>query len=407
VAQNRLTLGEIRKKKQPGYYADGGGLYLRVLPSKTMLFLVRYTADGGRKEVTLGQFPTLGLADARKLAKQELKRLKSAATDAAADATEAPKKAKPKITFADCAEKYIKAHKAEWSERHHAGWVQTMHDYAGPVIGRAHPSEVNTEHMRIILEPIWETKTETAVRVRSRIEAILDWAAVMGHRSADKPNPARWKGHLQHVFADRNKVAPVKHREALPFRDIPDFIAKLRTSTDFAAKALLFTILTAARSGEARGATWGEMDLTAAEWVIPAARMKASKEHRVPLAPEVLALIGERPHQAGAKDYVFPSVRTGHRNGALISSMSLQSMLKNMGYQTLTTHGFRSTFRDWAAETTDYANEVVEMALAHAIGSKVEAAYRRGNLLEKRRMLMKDWTLYCLSANVNAQSQPD
>lgn len=400
MAQNRLTLDAIRKENRQGFHSDGGNLYLRVSPGGAKSFVLRATTKGGRKDITLGRFPDLGLADARKRARQELRRLKKEADSDTATAVEAPKKAKPQITFADCAARHIKAHKAEWSDRHHAGWVQTMRVYADPVIGKAHPSEINVEHMRIILEPIWETKTETAVRVRSRIEAILDWAAVMGFRNGDKQNPARWKGNLEHLLADRNKISPVQHHAALPYRDIPAFIAKLRASPDFAAPALLFTILTAARSGEARGAVWSEVDLTACEWTIPAARMKAAKEHRVPLGPEASLMLARMPEPHRAKDFVFQSVRTGHKNGALISHMSFARVLKDIGYSDLTTHGFRSTFRDWAAETTDYANEVVEMCLAHAIGSKVEAAYRRGNLLEKRRRLMEEWEQYCFSSSI-------
>ncbi len=268
-----------------------------------------------------------------------------------------------------------------------------MRDYAGPVIGEMAIDRITRADVISVVSPIWSTKTETASRVLARIRVVMAWAKVNGHRQGD--NPAEWRDNISLSLPDRRKVSPVVHREALPFRDIPEFVANLRGLNGVAPKALLFTILTAARSGEARGATWGEIDAGSAEWVIPASRMKAGKEHRVPLAPQALALIGEKPLDAGDADFVFPSVRTGRRNGALISPMMFCRLLKVMGYPTLTTHGFRSTFRDWAAEETDHANEVVEMALAHAIGSKVEAAYRRGNLLEKRRLLMAEWASYC------------
>jgi len=393
MAQNRLSHPQILAETRQGLHADGGNLYLRVSPGGAKAFVVRLTLNGGRKDITLGQFPGVGLADARKLAKQEIRRARSAPKDAPPVAR--PKRDKSSNTFDDCAARYIEAHRGEWSESTRIGWVQTMRDYASPVIGRHHVNQVDTDVVMTILGPIWETKTETAVRVRSRIEAVLDWAAVKKLRSGE--NPARWRGHLRHLLADRNKVSPVKHHEALPFRDIPGFIAKLRACSDHAAPALLFAILTAARSGEARGATWGEMNLTTSEWAIPAGRMKAGKEHRVPLAPEVAALIGGRPAHAAAADLVFPGLRTGRINGRMISHPAFARVMKAIGYPTLTTHGFRSSFRDWAAETTDHPSEVVEMALAHAIGSKVEAAYRRGNLIDKRRKLMDEWGAYCAS----------
>lgn len=412
-AKKLLTHRQIMKDLQPGRYFDGGGLHLRVTGSSQKVWVLRLTLSGVTKDISLGPLSDIGLAAARKLAKSERERLRKAGDFNAALPPKREKKAKAEPvaveaiapTFKECADEYIRTHRAAWSERHAAGWVQTMRDYVDPVIGATPVDAVENPQVMQIVEPIWTEKTETANRILSRIRIVLDWAAVKCFRHGD--NPARWKGKVSFLLPDRDKVAPVQHREALPFREIPDFITKLRASTDHAAKALLFTILTAARSGEARGATWGEIDLAAAEWIIPASRMKASKEHRVPLVPEVLALIGDKPHQAGAKDLVFPSVRMGPKNGALISGMTFGRILKDLGYPTLTTHGFRSTFRDWAAETTEFANEVVEMALAHAIGSKVEAAYRRGNLLEKRRLLMKEWTFYCLNATVDAQSQPD
>jgi integrase len=406
-----LTHREIIKDLQPGRYFDGGGLHLRVTASSQKVWILRLTLNGVTKDISLGPLSALGLASARKLAKSERDRLRKAGDINAASPPKREKKAKvdqPEAampTFKWCASEYIRTHRAAWSERNTEGWTQTMRDYAEPIIGGMPVDTILRPDVMKVVEPIWTTKTETANRVLSRIRIILAWAKVNDYRKGD--NPAAWKDNISFSLPDRDKIAPTQHHEALPFRDIPDFIAKLRAADDNVSRTLLFTILTATRSGEARGAVWGEFDLAAAEWTIPASRMKAGKEHRVPLAPQVVALIGEKPHQASAKDFAFPSIRVGRKNGALISPMTFCRLLKDMGYPTLTTHGFRSTFRDWAAETTDYANEVVEMALAHAIGSKVEAAYRRGNLLEKRRLLMNEWTAYCYSATINVQSQPD
>mgnify|MGYP001806183303 CR=1 FL=1 len=406
-----LTQAKIRKGLKAGRHFDGGGLHLRVTSGGSAVWVLRITIKEVTKDIQLGDSLALTLVEARKLAKAERDRIKKAGDFNAAPLPKREKKPKAEPveqsmpTFKWCADQYIADHEPGWSKSNAVAWKHTLSAYAYPHIGELPVDKITVDHMKAVVKPIWTEKTETANRVLSRCRIVLAWAKASKYRDGD--NPAAWKDNMSMFLADRNKVAPVQHHEALPFREMPAFMAKLRASDDYAARALIFTILTAARSGEARGAAWGEIDLAAAEWTIPASRMKAGKEHRVPLSPQLVSVIGERPAHAAAKDVVFPGIRTGGKNGKQISHMSFPRLMALLGYPTLTTHGFRSTFRDWAAETTDYANEVVEMALAHAIGSKVEAAYRRGNLLEKRRALMNDWTSYCFSATVNAQSQPD
>jgi integrase len=292
------------------------------------------------------------------------------------------------ITFKQCAEAYIKAHRAGWRDAKHAQqWGNTIATYAEPVIGALPVQAVDTALICKILEPMWTTRPETASRVRGRIERILDWAKVRGYR--DGENCARWRGHLDKLFPERSKVRKVVNHAALPYADIPAFITELRTRDGAAARALEFTILTAARSSEALGARWNEFNLSDAVWVVPSERMKAGRQHRVPLSPQALALI--KYMETAGSEFVFP----GGNAGEPLSPKALHKALRRMGVDEATPHGFRSAFRDWGAERTNYPNHVVEMALAHAIGDKVEAAYRRGDLFDKRRRLMGDWAHYC------------
>ncbi|EWH00454.1 tyrosine-type recombinase/integrase [Halomonas sp. BC04] len=289
------------------------------------------------------------------------------------------------ITFEQCASEVIKKKQAESRNAKHAQqWENTLKTYAYPVLGKMAVADVELAHVLKVLEPEWETKTETMTRVRQRIEAVIAWATVHGHRSGD--NPARWKGNLDAILPKPSKVSKVKHHKALPIDDMGEFMAKLRQQQGMAAKALEFTILTAARSGEVRGATWGEIDLPNAVWTIPAGRMKAEKEHRVPLSKQVVTLLESLPRHA---EFVFPAPR-----GGKFSDASMAAVLKRMGVDA-TVHGFRSTFRDWAAERTSYPHHVCEMALAHTIKNAAEAAYRRGDLMEKRARLMQDWAMFC------------
>ncbi|MGE3771475.1 MAG: tyrosine-type recombinase/integrase, partial [Gammaproteobacteria bacterium] len=271
--------------------------------------------------------------------------------------------------------------------KHAAQWLATIETYANPVIGALAVDKVELSHIVTILEKdgLWEAKTETATRLRQRIEAVLTWATVRGYRKGD--NPARWKGHLDAVLPKPSKVAKVEHHRALPVSGMFSFMTDLRKRPGIAARCLDFVILTAVRSGEARGATWGEIDLDAAVWTVPADRMKAHKEHRVPLSADAVALLKDLPRMQGS-DYVFPAARGGR-----LSDMALTAVMRRMEVDAVP-HGFRSAFRDWCAEHTNYPHEVAEMALAHTISSAVERAYRRGDLFEKRRNLMDDWARF-------------
>jgi integrase len=299
---------------------------------------------------------------------------------------------KPDITFRQCAERYVEAHRAGWSNpKHAAQWQSTLATYAEPVIGDMPVKKIGgngdgTDLMLKILEPIWHTKTETASRVRGRIESILDWAKARGYR--DGENPARWKGHLDKLLPARSKVAPVQHQAAMPYTEVPAFMKRLRLMPGTAARALEFTILTASRTSEVLEAKRSEIDLDSRMWTVPAARMKSRKVHRVPLSNSAIRIIKSMPDG----DFLFP----GAVKGRPLSNMAMLKTLERMGAQT-TSHGFRSTFRDWGSETGNYPNELLEMAIAHTISNKVEAAYRRGDLLKKRHKLMADWDRFCNS----------
>jgi integrase len=294
------------------------------------------------------------------------------------------------VTFREAAERYIEAHKPGWrNAKHSAQWASTLETYVFPFFGNLSVQEVETGHVLKALEPIWTIKPETASRVRGRIESVLDWAAARGYRRGD--NPARWRGHLKMLLPAINRVKRVQHYPTLPYTEIGAFMTNLQGQGGVAARALEFAILTAARTGEVIGATWDEIDLQTATWTIPAVRMKGNREHRIPLsepAMEILEAIGEEHRQEG---FIFP----GARSGLPLSNMALLAVLKRMARTHLTVHGFRSTFKDWATECTAYTNEVSEIALAHAVRDKVEAAYRRGDLFEKRRRMMADWAAFC------------
>ena len=304
------------------------------------------------------------------------------------------------MVFKDCAEKYIAAHKAGWRNAKHANqWASTLEAYAYPLFGSLPVASIDTALVMKVLEPIWTSKTETASRVRGRIEAILDWATARGFRMGE--NPARWRGHLDKLLPARRKVQKVKHHEALPYTEVGAFMEKLRDQEGFAACALEWLILTASRTSETIGTTWEEIDFEAKTWTVPADRIKGGKEHRVPLSPEALR-IAKKMHKMKYGDYVFQ----GSKTGKPLSNNALLALLKRMGRQDLTAHGFRSTFRDWAAEQTNYPREVAEMALAHTIEDKVEAAYRRGDLFGKRNILMAEWAKYCGHVRKGAQVIP-
>lgn len=371
-------------------YADGGGLYLQVSRSGTKSWIFRFSMGGREREMGLGPFHTISLSDARLLA-GEARKLKLQGTDPI-EARRGERQAKRlddarAISFKQAATSYIKANRAAWkSDKHAAQWEATLVAYADPVFGALPIASVDTGLVMKALEPIWSEKPETASRLRGRIESILDWATARGYRTGE--NPARWRGHLEKLLPARRKVRAVEHHAALPYRDLPTFITDLRTQPGLGARALEFAILTAARTGEVIGATWSEIDLEEATWTIPKERMKAKREHRVFLSDAALAILNPLK-EAARSEHVFP----GAKDGRPLSNMAMLKTLQRMKRTDLTTHGFRSTFRDWAAETTDYPSEVVEMALAHTVSNKVEAAYRRGDLFEKRKKLMRDWQL--------------
>jgi len=388
----KLDARTVATRTEPGYYGDGGGLWLQISKSGTKSWVFRFKLNRRAREMGLGPLHTITLAEARKKARDARKLVLDGIDPIerkqAEKVTQALAMARSK-TFDDCARAYIDSHKAGWRNAKHGDqWTNTLNTYAGPVFGSLPVAEIDTSLVMRCLESMWTEKPETASRLRGRIEAVLSWATVHGYRVGD--NPARWRGHLDKLLPKRAKVAKVEHHPALPYQQMGAFMKALRAQDGTAARALELTILTAARTSEVINATWQEFDLEAALWIIPADRMKAHKEHRVPLSPAALTLL-ETMKKEAVGDYVFPGVR----HGKSLSNMAMLTLLKRMKRSDLTVHGFRSTFRDWAAETTAYPREVAEMALAHTVGDKVEAAYRRGDLFAKRVRIMEDWASYC------------
>jgi len=387
----------VRNLKAPGLYAVGGvaGLMLQVLDprkgadgreTQARSWVLRVMVGGKRRDMGLGGYPDVTLTGAREAARdarakiergvdpiEDRKALKSALRSVAAKV----------VTFEEAAAAYIAAHEKSWkNDKHRQQWTNTLTAHAYPHLGKLSVRDIELAHVLAALEPIWAEKTETASRLRGRIETVLDWATARGYR--DGLNPARWRGHLDKMLAAPNKIAKVKHRAALPFAKVPEFMVRLRAADGMGARALEFAILTATRSGEVRGARWSEVELEEKVWVIPDERMKAGREHRVPLSQVALDLLKALPRVDGL-DLIFPSP-----TGKALSDMTLSAVMRRMEVDAVP-HGFRSTFRDWAAERTNYPRDVAEMALAHTIGDKVEAAYRRGDLFEKRRRMMADW----------------
>jgi integrase len=378
-------------------YADGGGLYLQVTAGGSS-WIYRYMLAGRAREMGLGPLALYGLADARALA-QDARRLRHQGIDPIDHRRDVRAQtqldAAKAMTFRQCADAYIAAHRAGWrNSKHAAQWEATLATYAGPIIGALPVQAIDTALVLKVLEPIWTAKPETAGRVRGRIESILDWAKVRGYRAGE--NPARWRGHLDKLLPARAKVRKVEHHAALLYAELPAFLVALREQEGIAARALEFTILTAARTGETITATWNEINWTDKVWIVRAERMKAGKEHRVPLCDRALAILREmKPaDDAAGEQFLFP----GSKAGRPLSNMAFLMLLRRMGRGDLTAHGFRSTFRDWVAERTNFPAEVAEMALAHAVESKVEAAYRRGDMFEKRRRLMDAWAAFCTAA---------
>jgi integrase len=389
----------VSRLAAPGLHFVGGvaGLALQVNERGARSWVLRVQVGDKRRDMGLGGFPDVSLAGAREAARAAREKLRqgidpvahSRALRSAMRSDQAAAK-----TFRFCALAYVDAHEAGWRNAKHAQqWRNTLETYAYPLIGDLLARDIGLPHVLAVLEPIWTTKTETASRLRGRLESVLDWATTRGYRAG--LNPARWKGHLDTVLPAARSVANAGHHTALPFTEMDTFMVALRSQAGMSARALEFTILTAARSGEVRGARRSEIDERTWTWTLPVERMKSGREHRVPLSQEAQALLGSLPR--GEPDaLVFPSPRAG-----ILSDMSLTAVLRRMNVDAVP-HGFRSTFRDWCAERTNYPREVAEMALAHAIGDKVEAAYRRGDLFEKRRRLMQDWAAFCSSPEVHS-----
>jgi integrase len=384
------------RRTPTGMHPDGGGLYLHVNKDGARSWIFRYMRHRRAREMGLGPLHTIPLKDARQRA-TECRRLLLDGIDPI-DARNAQRQqeqatAAREVSFEDDAKAYVEAHKAGWKNKKHVDqWTNTLTAYVYPVFGKIPARLVETPLVVKALQPIWTTKPETATRVRGRIENILDWAKAIGHR--DGENPARWRGHLENLLPRRDKVRKVKHHPAMAFDDLSGFIAALTERPATAARALEFTILTAARTEEVLGARRREIDRAKKLWAVPEGRMKGSTEHRVPLSDAAINVLDKVGCFAGDPDgYIFPGIKRGRP----LSNMAMLNLLqKRMGRQELTVHGFRSSFSDWTSERTNFAPEVREMALSHAIDNKVEAAYRRGELLEKRRELMDAWARFCL-----------
>ncbi len=419
-----LTAAKVKHAK-PGRYGDGGGLYLFVRSESARFWVFRYTPKGGKmREMGLGPAGsgpgTISLAEARKRAgglfamvRAGVDPLAQREANAETEKARAQTAAILAITFREAATRYIDAHTPSWANAKHAQqWGNTLTTYAYPHFGDVAVADVGTAHVLAALEPIWTAKAETATRVRGRVEAVLDYAKARGWRQGE--NPAAWKGHLSMTLPARAKVAPVEHHPALPWQQAGAFLKALCGQPGMSAKALEFAILTAARSAEVLKATWGEVDMAEKVWTVPASRMKARREHRVPLSDAALAVLADMAMMRRTTNPAAP-VFPGNIDGKGLSVMALDMLLRRMNKaaegarapwvaadgRAIVPHGFRSTFRDWASEATAYPREVAEMALAHAVGNAVEAAYRRGDLFAKRARLMDDWAAYCAKGAVS------
>ncbi len=382
---------EVSRLKTPGLFSVGGipGLSLQIKASGARSWILRVKIGTKRRDMGLGPYPGVTLAQAREKARQAREQIEQG-QDPILERERAQSQLRAEqasaVTFEEAAHALIKSKTPEWrSAKHAAQWASTLEKYAFPAIGAMHVQDVKQVHILSILEPIWTTKTETASRLRGRIENVLDWARARGFRTGE--NPAQWRGNLDKLLSTPSKTARVEHHPAVPVDDAPAFYAALQQREGMGARALEFAMLTAARSGEIRGATWAEIDLDKGLWIVPAERMKMRKEHRVPLSLAALRILKTLPKIDGT-DLVFPAPR-----GGKMSDMSLTAVMRRMGLKYVP-HGLRSTFRDWAAEKTNYPRDMAEKALAHALTDAVEAAYRRGDMLEKRRDMMEAWSKF-------------
>ncbi len=390
-----LTPLAVSKLRRTGLHAVGGanGLGLKIMPSGSRAWVLRTMVAGKRREYGLGGFPTVSLASARERARAMLDQLFAgidpAVTKKQAKSALASQRAKS-VTFKTLAEQYIAQHEASWKNAKHAAqWTSTLEKYVFPICGHIVVADIDTATVLRILEPIWLLKSETASRLRGRIETILDFSTAKGLREG--LNPARWKGHLALTLPSKRKVSPVKHHPAVPVKDMPRFFQSVKQKEGTSARALEFLTLTAARSGEVRGMQWNEVDLSKKVWLVPAIRMKNKREHRVPLSTEAITLLKSLSSRNNS-DLVFP----GSKPTTKLSDMSLSVLMRRMKIEAVP-HGLRSSFRDWVGEETSYPREVAEMALAHVVANSTEGSYWRSDLFEKRRLMMQDWSDYLMT----------
>ncbi|MGM0826235.1 MAG: tyrosine-type recombinase/integrase [Pseudomonadota bacterium] len=388
------TVQKLAKEGKKGSTGDGQGLYLQITVGGSVSWIYRFKLKGKQRYMGLGTYPGVSLSEARELAADNRKMVKQGIDPLDARLEEEKEAQKEAVTFTSCAARFIKAHRRSWRNAKHARqWVSTLKTYVRPKIGEKPIEDISTQDVLEVLKPIWANKNETAKRVQGRIENILDYAAAHGYR--DPVNPARWRGHLDKLLAKPSRIQKVNHHPAMPYDDVADFMKSVQQYSSMSSKALLFLILTATRTSEVLNAEWNEIDLGNATWTIPADRMKTNREHRVPLSEQALALLSNLPRVKGSS-YVFPGMKLARP----LSNMALLQFMRGMGYGpsgekgNYVPHGFRSSFRDWTGEVTSYPRDVAEMALAHTIENKVEAAYRRGDLFEKRRAMMQEWADY-------------
>ena len=397
-AIHKLSARRVVTESKKGLHSDGGGLYLQVGPTGSKSWIFRFMMNRKSRDMGLGSVNDFTLAEAREAAR-DCRRLVRDGIDPI-DARHSQRRermaeAARQQTFKECATDYIRTHSSSWKNAKHCQqWENTLTTYAYPVLGKLAVRDIDTHLVKQVLDPIWQTKTETATRVRNRIERVLDWSTVQQLRQGD--NPARWKGHLENLLPAPTKLKNVQHHKALPYAETAAFLKELDAVDGVSAQGLRFLVLTAARSGEVRHAVWDEIDMEKKIWTVPAEKMKAGKEHIVPLS-EAALLVLKRMQKFRESDLIFP----GSRERRPLSDMAFTQLLRRMKKDGVTAHGFRSSFRDWAGETTAFAREVIEAALAHQLKDKTEAAYFRSNLLEKRRKLMDAWAYFCHQGHSN------
>ncbi|MGO4438551.1 tyrosine-type recombinase/integrase [Rhizobium sp. RAF56] len=396
AAINKLSAAKVAKLDEPGLYADGGNLYLQVSQVAkriTKSWIFRYTINGKARAMGLGSVDAFTLKEAReraRIARQLLADGIDPLAEKAAKKAATAKSAASRMTFRQAAEGYMSSHRAGWSDAHTRQWETSLETYVFPLLGDLDVAAIDVGLVMKVIQPLWVKKTVTADRCRNRIELVLDWAKSSGHRSGE--NPAVWRGHLDKLLPKISKVAEKENLAAMPYAELPVFMQRLRATDGNAARALEFTILTAARSGETFGATWAEIDLDNGLWIVPKERMKAGKEHRVPLPDAAVKLLRGLPQGKGPEAPVF----TGGRGGPLRRIAMLDAM-RTAGGDGVTVHGFRSAFRDWVSECTAFPGELAEVALAHATGNVVERSYKRGDVIDKRRKLMEAWATFLAS----------